>query len=586
MWSFDRFSLHCYIQGMKILQGISASVGIGIGSAFVVPEDEETAIMRRVISKEEILPQWENLKQAIEQVKRDISALVDKSNDEQNAIFETYMMMLDDTIFLEQVKKAHESSSVTIEHILYTHYQEYADSLRQTGDEYLKQRADDICDVYGRVIDVLIDRETFDMNLIPEGSIVVAKSFLPTDAVILSKKNLKAFVLEEGGVTSHFGILVRNYGIPAVFGIKDVTNFVNTNDLLIADGDEGVLYVNPDKKTINSFEKTSKEKEVQNKKLSSFKNKQAQTKDGKIINLFANIGTPEEAKIAQEEGANGIGLFRTEFLFMNEDRLLTEEEQFDVYRSVLLTMGDKSVTIRTLDAGADKIIPLSDCSDANEKNPLLGWRAVRFCLDHPVLFKTQIKALLRAGLFGNLKIMFPLISGNEELVQVLDLVEEAKKELTKKKVPFNKDVPLGIMIETASAAMISDILAKKSDFFSIGTNDLTQYSLGVDRDNTNVAHLFSEFHPAIIRMIAQTVKNAKENNISVSVCGEMAARPEGVAVLVGLGIENLSMGTKQLNVAKELLSRFTSKELADIAKKIQSYDSASEIKKKLASEIS
>ena len=564
---------------MKILQGISASAGIGSGAVFIVPESEQTAVDKKSISKNEVESQWERFLQAVEQVKNDFNVITSSKNKEQVAIFETYMAMIEDSVFQDQIKKAHQSSLLNIEYVVYEQYQQMADTMRKTGDDYLSQRADDICDVFGRVVNVLLNKKHFDIESLPKKSVVVAKMMMPTDAVMLEKRNVAAVVLEEGGVNSHFAILARNYGIPAVVGAKNILDNVSDGDKAIVDGDTGSVIINPDKAKLVQHEKDKIIKEKQKKELAAFKTAQAKTSDGKKFDIYANIGTPEEALVAAQKGADGIGLFRTEFLFMNANKILSEDEQFNVYSKVLKTMGKKPVTIRTLDAGADKIVPIEEISEADETNPLLGWRAIRISLARVDLFKTQLRALFRASVYGNLRIMFPLVCTIEELEKALEIVKEVKAELKTEKCKFSDNIEIGIMIETAASAIISDFFAEKADFFSVGTNDLTQYSIGVDRDNTKVSYLFDEMHPAIIRMIWQTVKNADAQKISISVCGEMASIPEGIAVLAGIGVRNFSMSASKINAAKELLSKHSIKEFELLAEKALKTPSASAIKK-------
>ncbi len=564
---------------MKILQGVSASAGIGSGMVFVVPETEQTAVDKKSISKSEVESQWKRFLQALEQVKKDLRA-IDGSNDkDQTAIFEAYTVMLDDPVFTEQIKNAHASSLLNIEYVVYEQYQLMAETMRSAGDAYLSQRADDICDVFGRVVNVLLEKKRFEIESVPENAVIVAKMLLPTDAVMLAKRKPAAVVLAEGGVNSHFAILARNYAIPAVLGIKDILQNAANGDRAIVNGDTGSVIINPDEVKARQYERDRAAEEKREKELAAFRTKEAASSDGVKFGVFANVGSVEEAETASQEGADGIGLFRTEFLFMNANRILSEDEQYDVYSKVLKTMGKKPVTIRTLDAGADKVVPLEELSGADETNPLLGWRAIRVSLAKVEMFKTQLRALFRASVHGNLRIMFPLVCTVEELEKALEIVDEVKAELKQQKIKFAEDVKIGIMVETAAAAFISDFFAEEADFFSVGTNDLTQYSLGVDRDNTRVSYLFDEMHPAILRMIQQVVKNAAAKDIPVSVCGEMASRPAGIAVLAGLGVRNFSMSASQVCTAKELLSKHSVKEFEALAQKALNTSSAAKIKK-------
>lgn len=568
---------------MKILQGVSASAGIGAGAVYVVPEAEQAAVDKRPISESEVETQWKRFLQAVEQVKKDLSAISDAAassdNKEQADIFAAYSVMLDDPVFADQIKKAHASSLLNIEYVVYEQYQLMAETMRSTGDAYLSQRADDICDVFGRVVNSLLEKKRFDVESVPEKAVIVAKMLMPTDAVMLAKRHPAAVVLEEGGVNSHFAILARNYAIPAVLGIKDILQNAANGDRAIVNGDTGSVVINPDEVKARQYERDRAAEEKREKELAAFKTKEAVSSDGVKFGIYANIGSTEEAETASKEGADGIGLFRTEFLFMNANRILSEDEQYKVYSKVLKTMGKKPVTIRTLDAGADKVVPLEELTEADETNPLLGWRAIRVSLAKPELFKTQLRALFRASVHGNLRIMFPLVCTVEELEKALEIVDEVKAELKKEKTKFAEGVQIGIMVETAAAAFISDFFAGMADFFSVGTNDLTQYSLGVDRDNTRVSYLFDEMHPAILRMIQQVVKNAAAKDIPVSVCGEMASRPAGIAVLAGLGVRNFSMSASQVCTAKELLSKHSVKEFEALAQKALNTSSAAKIKK-------
>lgn len=568
---------------MKILQGVSASVGIGAGAVYVVPEAEQAAVDKRPISESEVETQWKRFLQAVEQVKKDLSAIsgaaASSDNKEQADIFAAYSVMLDDPVFADQIKKAHASSLLNIEYVVYEQYQLMAETMRSAGDAYLSQRADDICDVFGRVVNVLLEKKRFDIESVPEKAVIVAKMLMPTDAVMLAKRHPAAVVLEEGGVNSHFAILARNYAIPAVLGIKDILQNAANGDRAIVNGDTGSVVINPDEVKARQYERDRAAEEKREKELAAFKTKEAVSSDGVKFGIYANIGSTEEAETASKEGADGIGLFRTEFLFMNANRILSEDEQYKVYSKVLKTMGKKPVTIRTLDAGADKVVPLEELTEADETNPLLGWRAIRVSLAKPELFKTQLRALFRASVHGNLRIMFPLVCTVEELEKALEIAAEVKQELKEEKIKFAEDVQTGIMVETAAAAFISDFFAGMADFFSVGTNDLTQYSLGVDRDNTRVSYLFDEMHPAILRMIQQVVKNAAAKDIPVSVCGEMASRPAGIAVLAGLGVRNFSMSASQVCTAKELLSKHSVKEFEALAQKALNTSSAAKIKK-------
>lgn len=447
--------------------------------------------------------------------------------------------------------------------------------MRQAGNYYLSERAQDITDVFGRVLDEMLDIHPFDIKQVPDGSVILATSLSSADTIILSKRKIAGLALSEGGVSSHVVILARNYGIPTIVGLENISKKVRNGETVIVDGKAAEILVSPDKTTIDEYKSKIRQQFEHKQSLKTYLGKPAVTKDGTKFHLYANIGTPEEADIAASEGADGIGLFRTEFLYMAQSgvslnaaaRTFSEDNQFEAYKHVLMVMGNKPVTIRTLDAGGDKLINSVEFPVLDEKNPLMGLRAVRLSLKCPNVLKTQLRALYRASIYGNLQIMFPLISSFFQVKECLEIVEQVKKELKAEGIPFQEDIPIGIMIETASAALISDCLAKTCDFFSLGTNDLTQYTLAVDRENPHVSELYNEFSLSVLRLIEMTITSANAAKIPVSVCGEMAGRHDSVMVLAGMGIRNLSMSPKMISETKELLSRFTIEELQAISAK-------------------
>ena len=567
---------------MNVLFGISASSGIGIGRAFVIPESEKRIISSKKIKAEEKPTQLARFEKSLAKVTGQIVQQLEavKGDKVQTEIFETYFLMLNDPEFLGDVRKSFEESNYSIEYILNQKTEEYADRLRSSGNAYLAERAEDICDIFGRVINDLLDFHPFDIENVPDDVVIVAKSMNPSDTVILSKRRIAGIALTDGGISSHVGILARNYGIPAVFDVENILNEIKNNSLLIVDGQAGEILQSPDEKTLADYQKKIEAEKAHAERLKRFRDLPAKTSDGECFQLMANIGTVDEARVALEEGADGIGLFRTEFLFMSEANTamgsahskvaaFTEENQFNAYRRVLETMRGKPVTIRTLDAGGDKIISSLEVSHSasEEKNPLMGLRAIRLTLANPQILRTQLRALYRASVYGNLKIMLPLITSVEQVRDALAIAKKVREELKAENIPFKADVPIGIMVETAAAAMISDCLAKVSDFFSIGTNDLTQYTIGVDRENALVAPLYDEFHLAVLRLLHKTIKSAEAEGLPLSVCGEMASRPESVMVLAGMGVRTLSMSPKLITSIKELLSKISVDELKAISSK-------------------
>ena len=567
---------------MEVFLGVSAADGAGIGSAFLIPDQIKRAIPQTKISKEDIEEGWERFTSAKTAVGEDITEKlsklpVDKSTAIQREIFEAYILMLNDPVFLREVRTEYETTLFNIEYTLNFKSEEYAARLRNAGNDYLAERAQDITDIFGRVLDEMLGIHTFDINEVPDGSVIIATSLSPTETIILSKRKIAGLALTEGGISSHVVILARNYGIPTVVGLHGTSlrKKVQNGQMVIVDAECAELLADPDEETIAQYRKTIEIRRKDQEFLTEYLDKPALTKDGERFTLYANIGSPEEAETALKTGADGIGLFRTEFLYMAKAdtshhaaaRSFNEDEQFEAYKHVLTVMKDKPVTIRTLDAGGDKLINSVDIPSFNEKNPLMGMRAIRLSLAYPQVLKTQLRALYRASVYGKLRIMLPLITSAEQVEQSLVIVDEVKKELTAENIPFDDKVPVGIMIETAAAALTSDCLAKISDFFSLGTNDLTQYTLGVDRENSNVSGLYDEFNLAVLRLIAITITNAKKYGINLSVCGEMAGRHDSILVLGGLGIRSLSMSPNLISRTKHLLSQFTVAELQAISSK-------------------
>lgn len=566
---------------MEVFLGIPAADGIGVGTAFVIPEAVKRAIPQKHVRNENIAEGWNRFQTSIKVVTSQIAQQLEtlpkeiKANDTQREILETYILMLGDPVFLEELKNDYETKLYNIEYTINIKAEEYAGKLRNAGNEYLAERAQDITDVFGRVLDDMMDIHPFDINLVPDGSVIVAATLSPTDTIILSKRKIAGLALTEGGVSSHVVILARNYGIPAVVGLNNITSQIHTGDRIIIDGRTAEILSDPDEDTLVEYKNKIAAEKKHEEALKAFLDKPARTKDGTDFRLYANIGTPEEAEYALSEGADGIGLFRTEFLYMSTAggtstsaaRSFDEDTQFEAYRRVLRIMGDKPVTIRTLDAGGDKLINSVDIPAFAEKNPLMGLRAVRLSLEYPQILRTQLRALYRASIYGNLNIMLPLITSVEQVKQCDVIARSVREELRSENIKFNENVPIGIMVETAAAAVMSDCLANVSAFFSLGTNDLTQYTLGVDRENSAVSDLYDEFNLAVLRLIAITIDYAKKADIPLSVCGEMAGRTDSVLVLAGMGIRSLSMSPKLISGIKELLSRFTIEELQSISAK-------------------
>lgn len=563
---------------MEIFEGEGVANGIGIGKAFFIPKNEKKRIPRLSITKEKIKSEWMRFIKAkafvSSSISKSLTSLTDSEEDKtQKEIFETYILMLEDAIFLNDVRIEIEKTLLNIEWVIKTKAEEYANKLLKVNNKYLIERAKDITDVFALVIDRLMGVKSFEIEAVPEDSVVIAAEISATDAIIFSKKKIAALVMQEGGTSSHVVILARNYEVPTVVHIDydKIRRLVKDEEEIIVDSAKGKILSSPTENILNDYTKALNNEKMRKTELSSYINKKALTKDKTEITIMANVSSLDETKMALEDGAEGIGLFRTEFMFMNEGKgeSMSENEQFKIYKAVLETAGEKPVTIRTLDSGGDKLLNLNEIQNNgnSEKNPLMGLRAIRLTLKYRSLFKTQLRALLRASLYGNLRILLPLITTEKEVMEAKSVIEEAKNELKLKGESYKDDVKIGIMIETPAAALISDKLAREVDFFSVGTNDLTQYTMAVDRENAATFYLFDEFNLSVIRLLKLIVSNANRAGIPCSVCGEMAGKEEGTLIIIGLGVRTLSMSSKLISSAKKLLKDFTLPELEEKAKR-------------------
>lgn len=563
---------------MEIFEGEGVANGIGIGKAFFIPKNEKKRIPRLSITKEKIESEWMRFIKAkafvSSSISKSLASLTDSEEDKtQKEIFETYILMLEDAIFLNDVRIEIEKTLLNIEWVIKTKAEEYANKLLKVNNKYLIERAKDITDVFALVIDRLMGVKSFEIEAVPEDSVVIAAEISATDAIIFSKKKIAALVMQEGGTSSHVVILARNYEVPTVVHIDydKIRRLVKDEEEIIVDSAKGKILSSPTENILNDYTKALNNEKMRKTELSSYINKKALTKDKTEITIMANVSSLDETKMALEDGAEGIGLFRTEFMFMNEGKgeSMSENEQFKIYKAVLEAADGKPVTIRTLDSGGDKLLNLNEIQNNgnSEKNPLMGLRAIRLTLKYRSLFKTQLRALLRASLYGNLRILLPLITTEKEVMEAKSVIEEAKNELKLKGESYKDDVKIGIMIETPAAALISDKLAREVDFFSVGTNDLTQYTMAVDRENAATFYLFDEFNLSVIRLLKLIVSNANRAGIPCSVCGEMAGKEEGTLIIIGLGVRTLSMSSKLISSAKKLLKDFSLPELEEKAKR-------------------
>lgn len=540
---------------MKIYKGISASAGIIIGKVFLYLDDN-LKVPKYRISSGEIDSEMERFHLAAQKVREDLVLIQNKASlqmaEEESRFLDSHMLMLSDPEFINQIEENLKAFMRNIEWVLLMTVKQFVSTLKKADSPYLAERTVDLYDVTQRIHHHLMFKEKVSLADIEQEVIVVTHNLMPSDTATMNRKMVKGLVLNAGGKTSHTAILARAFGIPSVLGLTNITDEARSGDTVIVDGTLGTVILDPDKETLIEYEKRSKKWLQHEKHLNKLDKLSSVTLDGKRVLLSANIEMPEEVEQVIGHGADGIGLFRSEFLFLKPSGFSSEDDQYAAYSEVISKMKDNGgVTIRTLDVGGDKIIP--DFETIDEKNPLLGWRAIRFCLNRKDIFKVQMRALLRASMDGVLRIMFPMISGVEELEGALQFLEETKEELRTEGIPFDENIRVGIMIEVPSAAITSDILAKKVDFFSIGTNDLIQYTVAVDRGNENIAYLYKYFHPGVLRLIKTVIDNAHDAGIPVAMCGEMAGDPLASVVLLGMGLDVFSMSSSVLPSVKEIL---------------------------------
>ncbi len=560
------------------MRGVAASPGTAIGPAFLFADDSSAPIPAYSIQTEESEGEYGRFEQAVNQAKEEVRVLREKAlsvaGEEQAAIFDAHLLMLDDPDVATQVHDRLKSSLLNVESIVFTLEQEMIDQLSSSQDPYIQERVSDVHDVIHRVLGHLLHRERFSLADIDKDVILVARDLLPSDMVGMARSRIKGIAMEAGGRTSHAAILARAFGIPAVLGLGSFMADVRGGTPFIIDGDRGLVVIDPDEGALKKEKAARSLRIARQKEFSSIKDFPAATKDGERILLKANIEVPEEMDSVIQQGADGIGLFRSEFLFLG-GHIPGEEAQFKAYRQVVEGMKGRPVTIRTLDIGGDKVLPELGAQD--EKNPLLGWRAIRFCLSKTDIFRTQLRAILRAGVYGDTRIMFPMISTMEELVRARGILEEAQWECRMRGLEVPDHIKAGIMIEVPSAALCSDVLARSADFFSIGTNDLIQYTMAVDRGNEKVAYLHDPYNPALLRLIKMTIEAARKANIEVSLCGEMGADPLAALLLVGMGLRELSMSAVSIPFVKSFLLSQTLEEAENLAATVMTMTSSTQV---------
>lgn len=564
-----------------LIKGISASPGIVMGKAVIVDHGKLDFTHYRLHSEKEIKEEIAALHNAIEASRRQLikakAEIGKRKIKEAQYIIDTHILILQDKILHSDVTKRIRSKKVDAACALKMSMADLKKSMQGLSDEYMRERSSDLEYIERRILQNLAGKKADDLATVSEQSIIVAGDLSPADTAALNVSCVLGFVLETGGKTSHTAIMARALRIPSVVGIKDLLANVKNGDMLIVDGTHGVIFVNPDAEMLKKYEQKKRQHEEFEKRLLQYRDLTSASLDGYHINLLANIEIVEEVDSVVDYGADGIGLFRTEFLYINKKELPSEDELFAIFKKTVQTVAPRPVTIRTLDIGGDKFISRFDV--AEEMNPVMGLRAIRFCLKEAHIFRTQLRAILRASAFGNVKIMFPMISCVEEVLQVKKIIREVKAELKREKKRFDADIPIGIMVEVPSSATIADLLAREVSFFSIGTNDLIQYLLAIDRVNEQVSYLYEPLHPAVLRLLRRIIQAAHDNGIPVAMCGEMAGEALYIPILLGLGIDELSMNPIAILEAKKVLRSLEYKRCQEIVDQLYAFNTAEGIKK-------
>jgi phosphotransferase system enzyme I (PtsI) len=561
-----------------ILKGIPAAPGIAIGKAHLV-DSEDFTVPKRHIREKNLPDEINRFQEALIKTRNEILKIKEKISKDMGAehgeIFSAHLLVLEDTMLIEEVISKMKKEKIGVEYVFLEVLRKYIRTFSKMDDEYLKERISDINDVGKRVLRNLLGAKQIALTDLKEKVIIIAYDLSPSDTALMHKKNVIAFATDIGGRTSHTAIMAKSLEIPAVVGLEKITKIVTDGDAIIIDGNRGIIIAEPQKKTFERYIAEKKKYEKLEKELLTLKNLPCKTLDGHKIELVANIEMPEEISSVMKHGAEGIGLYRSEFFYINRIDLPGEEEQFKSYEEVARKMAPKQVVIRTLDLGGDKF--LSQLEIPREMNPFMGWRAIRFCLARPEIFKIQLRAILRASTHGNLKIMYPMISGIEELKQANAILEEVKSQLKKERISFDKNIEVGAMIEIPSAALTSDILSKEVDFFSIGTNDLIQYALAVDRVNEKIAYLYEPAHPAVLRLVKNVIDNGHKEGIWVGMCGEMAGDPSLSLVLLGLGLDEFSTSPILLPEIKKIIRAVKLSDAKKIAEKALTLSTGKEV---------
>lgn len=560
-----------------MLKGIGASSGIAIGRVCLIKEEN---LNIKKLNIDNIKVEEDRFIDAVQKAEIQLNKLRENAikniGEKEAEIFEAHILMLNDPEFIDSVKNIIKGEKVNSEYALMETVNSFKTIFEMMDNDYMRERASDIGDVGKRILNILLENESLLIETIDKECIIVTKDLTPSDTAQMDKDKVIGFITEIGGRTSHSAIMARTLEIPAVVGVQNAMESMQNGDVVILDGELGNIMVNPDENILIEYRNKQREYKRHKDELLKFINMESKTKDNRKVEIAANIGKIDDAHNAMKYGAEAIGLFRTEFLYMDKESFPTEDEQFNAYKNVGQIMKQKPVIIRTLDIGGDKKLPYLKIDE--EMNPFLGYRAIRLCLDRVDIFKTQLKAILRASIYGNLRIMFPMISSLTELKSAKEILEEVKSELKNENIQFNENIQVGIMIEIPSAAIMSDVFAKEVDFFSIGTNDLIQYTVAVDRMNEKISYLYDAYNPAVLRLIKMVIDNAHKHGKMAGMCGEVAGDSKLIPVLLGFGLDEFSMSASSMLRARKVINNLNYNDCVELSNKVLELETASDIK--------
>lgn len=557
-----------------MLVGKGISEGIGLGKAVILKENGLKIEKQKI---EDISAEKQQIYDAVKEVESEIEKLIQNIDGTEKEIMQAYLMILQDPSLIQETIKIIEQDKCNSAYAVENGLNQIIKTFEEMDDPYMAARSRDIEDMKKRILAKLLKIEEIDLSKLPENTILVAKELSTSDTAKMNLKNISGIITEIGGVNSHMAIIARTNEIPAVVGIKHIFENIKENDYIALNGATGEIFLNPTQEKIKELTKNQENIKQEKQELEKYKNKKAITKDGHQVELLANIGGPQDIQIVIDNTAEGVGLLRSEFLYMDAKDFPSEEEQFEAYKKIAESLENKRLVIRTLDIGGDK--DLKYMKLPKEENPFLGYRAIRIYLDNVDLFKVQLRAILRASSYGNVAIMLPMISSIEELRKSKEIIEEVKQELKEKNIKFNENIEVGIMVEIPSSAVMADEFAKECDFFSIGTNDLIQYTIAVERGNEKLANLYSHFNPAVIRLIKSAIDGAHKNGILCGMCGEAAGDVKFIPLLVGLGLDEFSMNANKILKVRKLITDLDFEECKQLAKKVLELESTEGVKR-------